>query len=81
MTVVTPPDRFQALEVGVFAGVGHRRDTEQAQRRPGRKTPARGFPMPLFGRCDCRRRASSVYDNGFVDVTNHELSHVPITPA
>lgn len=76
-----PPVDLAALEVGVFTGVRHRRKYLSQRAAPGaQQRLLEDFPMLLFGAVIARGGAlfERPHDS-FVDVTNHELSHVPIT--
>ena len=76
-----PPVDLAALEVGVFAGIGHRR--EYLSQRAALGTQQRlleDLPMLLFGAVIAPGGALfQLPHDGVVDVTDHELSHVPIT--
>ena len=76
-----PPVDLAALEVGVFAGVGHRREYLSQRAAPGaQQRLLEDVPMLLFGAVIAPGGALlELPHDGFVDVTDHELSHVSIT--
>jgi len=76
-----PPVDLAPLEVGVFAGVGHRREYFSQRAAPGpQQRLLEDFPMLLFGAVIAPGGALfELPHDGFVDVPDHELSHVPIT--
>jgi hypothetical protein len=73
-----PPVGLAALEIGVFAGVGHRREHRSQRAAPGaQQRLLENFPMLLFGAVIAPSGALlELPHDGFVDVTDHELSHV-----
>jgi len=75
-----PPVDLVALEVGVFAGVGHRREYLSERAAPGaQQRLLENVPMLLFGAVIAAGGALlQLSDEGFVDVTDHELSHASI---
>ena len=76
-----PPVDLAALEVGVFAGVGHCREYLSQRAAPrAQQRLLENFPMLLLGAVIAPGGALlELPHDGFVDVTDHELSHVPIT--
>jgi len=76
-----PPVCLVALEVVIFAGVGHRRQYFRQRAAPGAQQRLReDFPMLLFGAVIAPSGALfELPHDSFVDVTDHELSHVLIT--
>src|SRR6476620_7520138 len=76
-----PPVDLAALEIGVFTGVGHRREYLGQRAALGTQQGLlEDFPMLLFGAVIAPGGAllERPHD-GIVDVANHELSHVLIT--
>jgi hypothetical protein len=76
-----PPVDLAALEVGVFASVGHCREYLGERAAPGaQQRLLEDFPMLLFGAVIASGGAplELPYD-GFVDVADDELGHIPIT--
>jgi hypothetical protein len=76
-----PPVDLAALEVGVFAGVGHRREYLSQRAAPGaQQRLLENFAMLLFGAVIAPGGALlELTHDGVIDVTDHELSHVSIT--
>ena len=81
MPASRPPVDLAAFEVGVFAGVGHRREYLSQRAAPGaQQRLLEDFPMLLFGAVIAPSGAFfELPHDGLVDVPDHELSHVPIT--
>jgi hypothetical protein len=75
---LSPPVDLASLEVGVFASVGHRREYFGQRAAPGaQQRLLEDFPMLLFGAVIASSGALlQLPHNGFVDVTDDELSHV-----
>jgi hypothetical protein len=80
-----PPSRpavgLPALEVGVFADVGHRGEHVGQRAAPGvQQRLLEDFPVFLLGAVIAAGGAFlELRHDGFVDVPDHELSHAPIT--
>jgi hypothetical protein len=72
---------LEALEVGIFADVRHRREYLGQRAAPGaQQRLLKDFPMLLFGAVIAAGGALLEFPHdGFVDVTDQELSHVRIT--
>src|SRR5262245_4612009 len=76
-----PPVDLAALEVKVFTGVGHRREYVGERAAPrAQQRLLQDFPMLLFSAVVARGGAPFEFPHdSFVDVTDHELSHLQIT--